>query len=411
LDTGTVRAHVIEVGPNAVRRLCCGGGTVADAEAERAAFESIDDHLALVDLQPVVVASLWEDVLVSIDCGTSDHVTVVHPSWWSAVRVGVVSSAARILVGTEQIRTRSWLLSQASPSKSERDTLVVEIADHLVVLTGAAIAAETRRRDQLEVVGSVTRSVLTMASDSTETVVIDAPATVHGARTLAASIAERLRGSCGMNVVLVDDIRMRRLAGELRCRDQGRLDTDPHPSSGGDGRRRALAMLVFVIGVIISVVAVQQRQGEPHAHAHLPTTFAVEGHVALEVPAQWPMRRVVSGPGSARLQITSPADPEVALHVTQSRVALSSLDATAEFLKSAIDAAPAGVFVDFNPSDPSAGHPAVTYREVRAGHDIRWAVWVDKAVRISIGCQSRSGRGEDVRQECDLAVRSARVLD
>jgi type VII secretion-associated protein (TIGR03931 family) len=410
LDTGTVRSHVIEVGPSAVRRLCCGGGIVADAEAERAAFESIDDHVALVDLQPVAVTSLWEDVLRSIDCGTSEHVTVVHPSWWSPARVGVVSAAARTLVGPEEIRPRSWLLAQASPSKSELDTLVVEIADHFVVLTGAAMAAETRRRDQLEVAGAVARSVLTMASDTTETVVIDVPATVHGAGTLAASIAGRLRGSCGMNVMLADDIRMRRLAGELTCRDQRCLDIDPHAPAGGDGRRRALTVLVLVIGVIISVVALQ-RHNDPHAHEHLPTTFAVEGRVSLEVPAQWPMRRVVAGPGSARLQITSPTDPEVALHVTQSRVALSSLDATAEFLKGAIDAAPAGVFVDFNPSDRSAARPAVTYREVRSGRDIRWTVWVDKAVRISIGCQSRSGHDDVVRQECDLAVRSARALD
>jgi type VII secretion-associated protein (TIGR03931 family) len=410
LDTGTVRSHVIEVGPNAVRRLCCGGGTVADAEAERTAYESIDDRVALVDLQPVAVASLWESVLGSIDCGTSEHVTVVHPSWWSPARVGVVSAAARTLVGASEIRPRSWLLARASPSKSERDTLVVEIADRLVVLTGGAMSAETRRPDQREVAKAVVRSVLTMASDTTETVVIDAPARVNGAGTLAASVAELLRNSCGMNVMLVDDLRMRRLAGELKSGDQRRLNTDPHAPAGGDRRRRALTMLVPVIGVVISVVALQ-RHSEPYAHEHLPTTFAVEGHVALEVPAQWPMRRVVAGPGSARLQITSPTDPEVALHVTQSRVALSSLDATAEFLKSAIDAAPAGVFVDFNPSDRSAGRPAVTYREVRSGHDIRWAVWVDKAVRISIGCQSRSGRGDVVRQECDLAVRSARVLD
>jgi type VII secretion-associated protein (TIGR03931 family) len=410
LDTGTVRSHVIEVGPNAVRRLCCGGGTVADAEAERTAFESIDDRVALVDLQPVAVASLWEDVLGSIDCGTSEHVTVVHPSWWSPARVGLVSAAARTLVGVGEIRPRSWLLARASPSKSERDTLAVEIADRFVVLTGAAMAAETRRLDQREVAEAVVRSVLTMASDTTETVVIDAPASVHGAGTLAAAIAERLRNSCGMNVMLVDDLRIRRLAGELKSRDQRRPDTHPHALAGGDRRRRALTMLVLVIGVIISVVAVQRHSG-PRAHEHSPTTFAVEGHVALEVPARWPMRRVVVGPGSARLQITSPTDSEVALHVTQSRVALSSLDATAEFLKSAIDAAPAGVFVDFNPSDRSASRPAVTYREVRAGHDIRWTVWVDKAVRISIGCQSRSGRGDVVRQECDLAVRSARVLD
>jgi type VII secretion-associated protein (TIGR03931 family) len=410
LDTGTVRSHVIEVGPNAVRRLCCGGGTVTDAEKERTAFESIDDRVALVDLQPVAVASLWEDILSSVECRTSDHVTVVHPSWWSPARVGVVRAAARKLFGAGAIRPRSWLLSHAARSKSEVEILVVEIADDFVVLTGAAMAAETRHRDQLEVAGAVARSVLTMASDTTETVVIDAPATVHGAATLAASIAERLRVSCEMNVLLVDDIRMRRLAGELSSKDHRRIDAAPPAAAGGSRHRRALTRLVLLIGLTTSVVAVQ-RHGEPRPHEPLPTTFAVEGHVALEVPAQWAMQRIVAGPGSARLQITSPTDPEVALHVTQSRVALSSLAATAEFLKGAIDAAPAGVFVDFNPSDPSAGRPAVTYREIRAGHDIRWAVWVDKAVRVSIGCQSRSGRGDAVRQVCDLAVRSARVLD
>jgi len=100
----------------------------------------------------------------------------------------------------------------------------------------------------------------------------------------------------------------------------------------------------------------------------------------------------------------------VALHVTQSQVALTGLAATAEFLKGAIDAAPAGVFVDFNPAGRSAGRPVVTYREVRGGHDVRWTVWVDQAVRISIGCQSRRGNAEAVRHECDLAVRSARAL-
>jgi type VII secretion-associated protein (TIGR03931 family) len=405
-----VRSHLIEVGPNSVRRLCCGGGTVADAEAERTAFETIDDRVALFDLQPVAVASLWEDVLASVDCGTSEHVTVVHPSWWSPARVGVVSAAAATLVGIGEIRPRSWLVTQAAPSNSELDTVVVEIADQFVVLTGAAIATETRRRDQLEVAGAVARAVLTMASDATETVVIDAPAAVHGAGTLAASIAESLSNSCGMSVVLVDDIRMRILAGEFKSRDRRRLDTDPHASAGVGRSRRALKTLVLAIGFVISVV-VLQRNTKPHARDQMQTTLAVEGHVALEVPAQWPMRRVVTGPGSARLQITSPTDPEVALHVTQSRVALSSLDATAEFLKSAIDAAPTGIFVDFNPSDRSAGHPAVTYREVRIGHDIRWTVWVEKAVRVSIGCQSGSGHRDVVRQECDLAVRSARVLD
>ena len=52
----------------------------------------------------------------------------------------------------------------------------------------------------------------------------------------------------------------------------------------------------------------------------------------------------------------------------------------------------------------------MTYREVRSGHDIRWTVLVDKAVRISIGCQSRHGQDDAMRQVCELAVRSARAL-
>jgi type VII secretion-associated protein (TIGR03931 family) len=406
-----VRPHVIEVGPRSMRRLCCGGGTLVDAEAERTAFESIDDHVALVDLRPVTVASLWEELLREIDCGTSGQVTVVHPSWWSPGRVGVVSAAARTLVGASEIRPRSWLLAQAWPAESETETLVVEIAEEFVVVMGAATAAETRRRDHSDVAEAVARRILTVAPDAMTTVVIDAPATVPGAATLAASIVKRLPGSHGINVVVADDIRLRRLAAELKSKDQRCAEADTHaPPERRRRRRWALRLVVPLAGLIVSVLALP-RDREPHADDHLPTTLAVEGRVAIEVPAQWPMRRVVAGPGSARLQITSPTDPEVALHVTQSRVALSSLAATAEFLKSAIDAAPAGVFVDLNPSDRSAGRPAVTYRETRAGHDIRWTVWVDHAVRISIGCQSASGRSDAVRRACEVAVRSARVLD
>ena len=106
--------------------------------------------------------------------------------------------------------------------------------------------------------------------------------------------------------------------------------------------------------------------------------------VELTVPANWPTQRVVAGPGSARVQVTSPSDPEVALHVTQSPVPEETLGDTAERLKRAIDTEPDGVFVDFNPSGNSAGRPAVTYREVRASHQVRWTVLLDGTVRISI---------------------------
>jgi type VII secretion-associated protein (TIGR03931 family) len=141
-----------------------------------------------------------------------------------------------------------------------------------------------------------------------------------------------------------------------------------------------------------------------------PTTFLVEGRVALTVPANWPTQRVLAGPGSARVQITSPSDPEVALHLTQTPVAGETLSGTAERLKRAIDVEPAGVFVDFNPAGSSAGRPAVTYREVRAGHQVRWSVFLDGAVRISVGCQSRPGGDNAVREVCEQAVRTAHAV-
>jgi type VII secretion-associated protein (TIGR03931 family) len=398
-----VRAHIVEVGPNAIRRLCCGGATVADSEEQSAAFEHIDDPVTLVDLRPVTIESLWRSVLSEVDCGTAEEMIVVHPSWWAPDRVRVIGTAAQVFAGDVALRPRSWLLAHASPDKSELATLVVEIADDLVAMTGTAVTAQARDGDERDVADAVVRGVL--VSDTVDRVVIDAPRTVPGARGLSALIARELQTSgCSAAVVEVDDISLRRLAGAVV----------PAQSRARDSSGKFVSKLAFVlpvIGVAISAAIVMRHAPPRGRDDAIPTTYVVEGHVALKVPAEWPMRRVVAGPGSARVQITSPSDPEVALHVTQSRVALPSLDATVEFLKSAVDAAPAGVFVDFNPAGRRADRPAVTYREVRPGHDIRWTVWVDKAVRISVGCQSRPGHDEDVDRECEVAVRSARALD
>lgn len=405
-----MKAHVIEVGPNAIRRLCCGGAAVVDTEAAGAALEGIDDPVALVDLRPVFVESLWRTLLKSVDCGSPESVIVVHPSWWAPTRVDAVSAGAQVLAGDVVMRPRSWLLRQAAPPESRHGTVVVEIADGVVVITGAAVAAETRLEDQQGVAEAVVRSIRMMATETTETVVIDAPGTVHGAGVLAAMIAEALHDFDSMVVMKIDDIGLRRLAagpvssGSQDCGSSGDAAAR-HPR-----RRWTLAVGALLIGAVLGVSTLA-RHPAPHAAKEIPTTLLVEGHVALEVPIQWPVRRVVAGPGSARLQISSPSDPEEALHVTQSRVALATLGATAEFLKSAIDAAPAGVFVDFNAAGRTAGRPAVTYREVRSAHDIRWTVWVDKVVRISVGCQSRHGRDDAVSRECERAVRSARALD
>lgn len=397
-------AHLLEVGPRSVRRLCCGGATIDDEEAERAAFESIDDHIALVDLQPVAVAELWKNVLASIDCGASGRVTVIHPSWWSPARVAVVDEAARVLVGVADIQPRTWLSRRASAAQSR--SAVVEIADDIVVLTGTSLTVETRSGEVDADADTVAGSVVAMAPDIPETVVIDAPPTVCGAATLATAISKRLAGSHGVGVVIMDDLLLKKLVGHLNS--PVRAAATSHSRTG---RLRGPLISAVLLAVAFPGIAAWHHHAEPHSSQHFPTTTVVEGRIAFDVPSQWSKRRIVAGPGSARVQVTSPADPDLAVHATQSRVALTGLAATADFLKGAIDAAPTGVFVDFNPAGQTAGRAAVTYREVRAGHDIRWTVWVDKAVRISIGCQSPRGRAELVSEACDLAVRSAHALD
>jgi type VII secretion-associated protein (TIGR03931 family) len=193
-------------------------------------------------------------------------------------------------------------------------------------------------------------------------------------------------------------------------------DKLPRPQSvdAGHVRSRArmlggLAAAAIVLAATVPAMAAAGHRGVPPVNTP-PTTFLVEGRVALTVPADWPTQRVVTGPGSARVQVTSPSDPEVALHITQSPIPDETLSATADRLRRAIDTEPAGVFVDFNPSGSMAGRSAVTYRELRASHHVRWTVLVDGSVRISVGCQSRPGGEDAVRDVCEQAVRSARAI-
>jgi type VII secretion-associated protein (TIGR03931 family) len=406
-----VSAHrtVIEAGPGAIRRLCCGTGVIADAETASAALGSIDDPVALVDGHPVAVDSLWRTVLRSLDCGSRDGVIVVHPSWWSVSRVGVVTAAARTqVVG----RPRSWLLRHVVT-----EATVVEIAERLVAITGDEVVAVPRVAKPGVVAEEVAGVV---AGTRGEVVLIDAPKTVAAAAALARLIASAVRASgIGRRAVQIDDARLPRLARTALSVRPVDAAAEPRCSAGVGGARSGSRRLagVAAAGVVLASVApavvseehaVSGRGVPPPGRA--PTTFLVEGRVALTVPASWPTQRVVAGPGSARVQVTSPLDPEVALHVTQSAVPGETLNGTAERLKRAVDAEPAGVFVDLNPSGSSAGKPAVTYREVRTGHHVKWAVWVDGAVRISVGCQSRPGREEAVREVCDEAVRSAHAI-
>lgn len=412
---------IIETGPGTVRRLCCSTGVVADAEVAEiagAALDAIDDPVAMVDGRPVAVDSLWQTVLRSVDCrrpGPQKAMVVVHPSWWSSSRVGTVTAAAKNLADDVLARPRSWLLRQSSKVEPEA-TVVVEIAERLVAIAGVDVVAVPRRTDPHRVAEQVAGVVDEIACGTTEVVLVDAPAMVAGAPALATLIAVAVRRR-GQTAVEIGEAALSRLAGPA----QSSLSAQDEPASPSSYASvgavrphawmlRALAAAVVVLGAAVPAVAAMGRNGVTRADT-VSTTFLVEGRVALRVPANWPTQRVVAGPGSARVQVTSPSDPEVALHVTQSPVPDETLSDTAERLKRAIGAEPAGVFVEFNPSGNSAGRPAVTYREVRASHQVRWTVLLDGSVRISIGCQSRPGGEDAVRDACEQAVRSAHAIN
>ncbi|OBG57522.1 MULTISPECIES: type VII secretion-associated protein [unclassified Mycobacterium] len=400
---------IIEVGPGAIRRLCCRTSAVADEQTSEiiaAALSAIDDRVALVGGRPIAVASLWADALRSVACTGGKGMVVLHPSWWSSLRVGVVSRAAASVSDDVLARPRSWLLKRAGGPDADAAT-VVEIAERMVVVGDAAVAIR-RGAQPCAVADEVIAAV---AGRPAGVLLIDEPSTIAGSSTLAAAIAA-VAGGNGRTVVRIGAARLARLA-RLAVSDLDR------PAKPGDDRGRPRARTLAGIGAAGIVLAAAAPAGisadrhrpvtAPTVQA-VPTTFLVEGRVAVAVPADWPTQRVVAGPGSARIQVTSPSDPEVALHVTQSPVVGETLSGTAERLQQAIDAEPAGVFVDFNPSGISAGRPAVTYREVRAAHHVRWTVLLDGPVRISLGCQSRPGGEEAVRGACEQAVRSAHAV-
>ena len=125
--------------------------------------------------------------------------------------------------------------------------------------------------------------------------------------------------------------------------------------------------------------------------------------MAVEVPAQWAVERITSGPGSVRVQVLSPQDRSAVIHVTQVRVPpAQTLDATAESLRIALAEEPDGVFVEFVAHGTRAGREAITYRELRAGRAVDWTVVLDGGIRIAVGCQ-----GDGVGRACDRAVSSA----
>ncbi|MED5812656.1 type VII secretion-associated protein [Mycolicibacterium sp. 050232] len=374
---------VVEVGPATVR----GPGQVSDLAV--IAVAGIDDEITLVDDAPAAVSDLWVEVLDAAAAGAR-NLTLVCPTWWTAdrcdrVRMAAAATGAEVVV-IPRVRAVSAALTGA--------WVVVEIADEVVVVSGADARSVTLARHAEEDLDreAVVRAVIAIGGMSAE-IAVDVPAEVAGGVALGYAVVAGLR-SRGVAATPAD----------TRIWRDTLVVSDPPTAADPSGRRRRPGRTALGAAVVLAAAlgGLAFAAGAPVDHPKM--TVLVEGRVGMQIPAGWTVRRVTDGPGSARVQVVSPIDPQVMIHLTQSGIGDGAL---AETLRQAMREEPAGVFVDFDPSSVVAARPVVSYREIREGREIRWAVFVDGPVRIAIGCQSIPGHAETVRSACEAATRSA----
>ncbi len=84
------------------------------------------------------------------------------------------------------------------------------------------------------------------------------------------------------------------------------------------------------------------------------------------------------------------------LHLTSAYAPEGTLAEAAAVLEPRARRRTGGVFGDFAAAAEVAGRPAVTYREVRPGRVVTWAVVLAGSTRIGIGCQSPPGREQSL---------------
>jgi type VII secretion-associated protein (TIGR03931 family) len=292
---------------------------------------------------------------------------------------------------------------------ADRLWTVVEIAAEFLVVTGPEgdSALVTRRADRVDLVESVAAHV-----GPSTAVLVDAPAGIEGAALIGATVADHLRAS-GTTVLVADEDSVHRAAATSLARQRGPepeiADVRPRIRRHRSGMA-VLAGAAMCVSALCGGLAVRDDKPEPLSGV-VPMTLLVEGRVGVKVPAQWAVQRITTGPGSARVQVVSPSDADVVVHITQSSVpAHQTLTVVADMLRNALAEEPLGIFTDFNPADRRADKHAVTYRELRAEHEVAWTVLTDDGVRIAIGCQSGRRREHLVRDACDQAIQSAHAV-
>jgi type VII secretion-associated protein (TIGR03931 family) len=357
-------------------------------------LECVDDDIALVDEAPVTVDALWREVFRAVLPEGCASALLVCPAWWPPKRVERVRQAAATASANVAVAQRIDVLDPGSQT-------FVEIAPDFVVVTDAdkVVTAEPRLGATLDIVRAVVSRI-----DRPAAVLVDAPADVVGGAELAGAISESLRAG-GTVVTSVHPERVLRVVETRRP-----LRKDPVDSPRSIRDRPAVA-----VGIVLSLMVASLSVGlavgttDPELTSN-PMTLLVEGRVAMKVPALWSIRRITSGPGSARVEVTAP-DGSMAVLMTQSQVdPRETLATAAASLRATLADQDAGVFVGFDADDRRADRPAVTYREVRGARQTDWTVLVDDTVRIAVGCQSSSGHEGAIEALCDEAIRSAHAI-
>lgn len=354
------------------------GRHAVDPDLATTALECVDDDHALVDDRVVEVDDLWRDVVGSALGGRCPRLALICPSWWGSRRLARVLAAGRQWCDDVVVLPRAEVWSTA--------TTVVELGPELVV-----VHADGRRHAIARATygGGIVAAVVAHLDGQPE-VTVDVPA---GLALLGADLVRALRGR-GVDVAQRDDRTMTAAVG-ANARRAFRWPV-PARTSG------LVAATLTAGGLVFAAVTVG---GRPVGSAvAVDASWVVEGRVAVEVPVGWTVDRVTSGPGSARVQVSSPGGDSEVIHVTQSRVPdTETLDSTGAALAAVLTRQPDGVFVDFTASGERAGRRAVSYREVRPDRRVDWTVLLDGGVRIAIGCQ---GAGD----ACDRAIRSAHAV-
>jgi len=387
-----VTVTVVEVGPAAVR-----GPSHADMEWVSSAIAGIDDALTLIDDRPVDVADVWRTIMHDVVGGPTETIVVVCPTGWASSRVARVRDAAGTVAHDVVLLRRAEVVRDGL---ADRLATVVEIAPEFVIVSPPGGNAQVVMcRDAQAILAAIPMSMA---------VLLDGPEGVEGVGPLIDAVADRLRDNA-IDVTIVDRDWIRRSV-EARWRQDKDENAETCPPAGRLGRATAVLAGTLVSAAVLCGGFAMRDDQEPSV-PKMPMTLLVEGRVGVMVPAQWRVQRVTSGPGSARVQVVSPDDANVAVHITQSSlVSHQSHEQVAESLRSALSKEPDGVFLEFNPADRRADQAVMTYREIRPDHHIAWFVLIDESLRIAIGCQSAPGDEEAVREACDQAVRSAHAV-